>query len=72
MIPCDSKSYPYLAIAQNLNFDYGEVLTTAEFLEGNLSAVEYWTELHHSNSLFHFVALAVKAEQRRRLQESNK
>lgn len=33
MIALDSKSYPYLAVAQHYNIEYGEVLNYVNFLE---------------------------------------
>ncbi len=46
MIALDSKSYPYLAVAQHYDIDYGEVLKFVDELENGfkpkLSEVTDW------------------------------
>lgn len=39
MIPFDSKSYPYLAIAQHYEIDYGEVLKFVDQLDNHCSPI---------------------------------
>ncbi len=40
MIPLNSKSYPYLAIAQHYGIKYGEVLKFVDWLENTSSKLE--------------------------------